>query len=62
MDRETLDAWHKDPRNWKLGILYYNRQDRRIFPPKRFGIGWTVNFGNPNPILALGAIILVAGL
>ena len=31
-----------DWRNWYKGI--WNPEDRRLFPPKRFGIGWTFNF------------------
>jgi uncharacterized membrane protein len=47
--QETLEAWYDDPSNWKLGVFYYNKQDKRIFPPKRVrGMGWTVNFANPN--------------
>ncbi len=46
--KETIDAWHKDPTNWKLGIFYFNREDKRIFPPKRIAmLGWTINFANP---------------
>lgn len=48
---------------WKLGIFYYNKQDKRLFPPKRTGLGWTVNFANPFSvalfILILMAIILI---
>jgi hypothetical protein len=32
--KETLEKWHKDPNNWKLGIFYYNKEDKRILPPK----------------------------
>ncbi len=36
----------KEKSPWKIGIFYFNPQDKRIFPPKRFpGIGWTINFG-----------------
>jgi len=57
--QETLDQWHNDPANWKLGIFYYNKQDPRLFPPKRIKLlGSTVNFANPKSILAL--IVLVA--
>ena len=57
--QETLDQWHNDPSNWKLGIFYYNKQDKRLLPPKRIKqLGWTVNFANPMSILAL--IVLVA--
>ncbi|MEI6680197.1 MAG: DUF5808 domain-containing protein [Mariniphaga sp.] len=56
--QETLDAWHADPSSWKLGVIYYNKQDKRIFPPKRVrGMGWTVNFANPYSILALVALL-----
>jgi uncharacterized membrane protein len=33
------DHWH--------GAFYADRNDRRLFVPKRFGIGWTVNLGRP---------------
>jgi len=62
--KETLDGWHDDPKNWKLSIFYFNRTDKRIFPPKRMqGMGWTVNFANPWSILAtigiVGFILLI---
>ena len=56
IDKMTLNAWHDDPANWKLGIFYFNKEDTRLFPPKRFGIGWTINFANPNSILSLLAL------
>jgi len=41
--KETLDEWHKDPKNWKWGIFYYNKKDKRLFPPKKIkALGWTV--------------------
>jgi uncharacterized membrane protein len=36
-----------DDRYWKLGLLYFNREDPAVFVQKRFGIGWTVNFARP---------------
>ena len=58
--KETLEKWHKDPNNWKLGIFYFNKQDKRIFPPKKLAqFGWTVNFANPISILAIILIITV---
>lgn len=45
--RETLAHWHQDPKNWKWGLFYYNKEDKRIFPPKRNKLlGYTVNFAN----------------
>ena len=49
--KEQLEAWHKDPNNWKFGVFYYNPEDERIAPPKRgTRMGWTVNFANPKSI------------
>lgn len=31
---------------WKLGMIYYNPDDPALVVEKRFGIGWTLNFGN----------------
>ena len=46
--QENKDKWHADSNNWKLGILYFNKEDKRIIVSKRIGfLGWTVNFANP---------------
>jgi len=59
-----MNQWQDYPSNWKLGIFYFNKEDKRIFPPKRMpGLGWTVNFANPYSLLALlGIIILIIAL
>jgi uncharacterized membrane protein len=31
---------------WKFGLLYYNPNDSALMVEKRFGIGYTLNFGN----------------
>jgi uncharacterized membrane protein len=31
---------------WKLGIFYFNPADPSVFVARRFGIGYTFNFGN----------------
>jgi uncharacterized membrane protein len=36
-----------DDHLWKLGVIYFNRQDSSLIVPKRFGYGYTVNFGHP---------------
>jgi uncharacterized membrane protein len=33
-------------RAWKLGQFYYNPDDPALLVEKRFGIGYTINFGN----------------
>ncbi|MBV2166896.1 MAG: hypothetical protein KUL76_10245 [Kaistella sp.] len=44
---------------WIWGIFYYNKEDDRIFPPKRFPwMGWTVNFANWKSIAALVAMLI----
>ena len=43
---------------WIWGIFYYNKEDSRIFPPKRIPwMGWTVNFANWKSIAALIAML-----
>jgi uncharacterized membrane protein len=38
-ERPPDDAWS--------GIFYSNHDDPAVFVPKRYGIGYTLNFGNP---------------
>lgn len=45
---------------WKWGLFYYNPADPALWIEKRFGIGWTFNFGNPRAWFILGAILLFA--
>jgi uncharacterized membrane protein len=49
-------------RCWRAGIFYVNRDDPTLFVPKRFGIGYTLNFGNPWSwaMLALIGVVAVA--
>jgi uncharacterized membrane protein len=64
-DKKTLDEWHANPANWKLGVFYYNKEDKRIFPPKRTkAFGWTVNFANPFSlaIFLLVVVLLLIGI
>jgi uncharacterized membrane protein len=57
--KDELPEGYSDPSNWKWGIFYFNKKDKRIFPPKRDKYaGWTVNFANPYSILAIIAIII----
>ena len=58
--QETLDKWHSDPAYWKFFVFYYNREDKRIFPPKRSRLGWTINFANTKSIMAMVAIVVGA--
>ncbi len=58
--KETKDKWHKDPSNWIWGIFYFNKEDKRILPPKRIKqLGWTVNFANPSSIFFFLIVIAI---
>ena len=63
-NKELYDQWHDDPSNWRWGIIYNNKKDKRLFPPKRLkGLGWTVNFANPKSYLIfLGFILLILAI
>lgn len=55
------DFEHKKNSNWKLGIFYFNRNDSRLFVPKRIKIlGWTINFANPLSYVILALIFVLA--
>ncbi len=47
-----------DDRNWIAGLIYYNPDDPDLRVPKRYGYGWTINFGHPRGKLVL--IVLIA--
>lgn len=52
-----------DDRHWKWGVFYINREDPAVLVEKRFGIGYTVNFGNPMGIgLMVLLLVLLAGI
>ncbi|MEI7423426.1 MAG: DUF5808 domain-containing protein [Prolixibacteraceae bacterium] len=43
--------------NYKWGFFYYNKSDKRVFVPKRSGMGYTLNFGKP--FVTLGFILFL---
>ncbi len=49
-----------DDRFWKWGMFYYNPDDPNLHVEKRFGIGWTINFGRPAGMAIM--IILVISI
>lgn len=49
-----------DDKYWKGGLIYINKDDPSILVEKRFGVGWTLNFGRPlSWLLIFGPIILI---
>ncbi len=52
-----------DNRSWVLGMFYVNRNDPSFLVEHRFGLGYTLNFGNPKAVAFLVVFIgLVLGL
>jgi len=50
----------EDPKEYnpyKWGIFYYDPEDKRVLIPKRFGIGWTFNFGNWKSYVLVAVLI-----
>ena len=60
-NQEKFENWYKDPGNWKFGIFYFNKNDKRIFPPKRYGyFGCTINFLNLKSLLLnISVVVLI---
>ena len=48
-----------DPNLWKAGVFYVNRSDPALFVPKRYGIGYTINFGNRWAWLVMGILVVL---
>jgi uncharacterized membrane protein len=46
-----------DNRHWKLGVIYVDRDDPSWLVERRFGFGYTVNFGNPRAVLTFAAFL-----
>src|SRR5215469_14987456 len=46
---------------WK-GIFYYKPDDPALFVPKRYGIGYTLNFGNSWSWVVLALILAMVAL
>jgi uncharacterized membrane protein len=46
-------------RYWKAGLFYVNPDDPALFIEKRFGVGYTINFGRPTSWVILGGIVLL---
>ena len=52
--------------HWRGVFIYVNKDDPRYILPKRTGLGWTINFGQPMAVvmllLAIVAIVSFANL
>lgn len=57
-DMENLN--NNDPSNWKWGVIYFNKKDKRLFVPKKIAQnGWTINAANRYALLLLAGIALL---
>ncbi|HWD01308.1 MAG TPA: DUF5808 domain-containing protein [Amycolatopsis sp.] len=60
---EDTGLTHRDDdRYWRGGLFYVNRDDCSLFVPRRFGLGWTLNFGNPRVAILFVAVLALIGL
>ena len=46
--------------HWKAGIFYWNKGDASLILPKRFGVGWTMNWARPAAWAIVGGITLAS--
>ena len=52
-----------DNSHWVWGVFYVNKNDPSIMVEKRFGVGYTINFGNRWAVLLMVAfLVLILGL
>jgi uncharacterized membrane protein len=59
---ENTGLTHRDDdKYWRGGLVYINREDHKLLVPRRFGLGWTLNLGNPRAaMLLLGVVALIS--
>ena len=43
---------------WRFAVFYFDRNDPRVWAPKRTNLGWTLNFAHTASWLILGALLL----
>ncbi len=48
-----------DDDRWRLGLFYVNREDPSVVVPRRFGVGWAMNWGNPRAWGLVAAFVAV---
>lgn len=52
-------VFRDDDRYWVGGFLYNNPDDPDLFVPKRYGLGWTMNIGQPRgKLMMIGMLLL----
>lgn len=56
-EAETGLTHRDDDKYWRGGLVYVNRQDHALLVPRRFGLGWTINVGNPRASMLLAGLV-----
>jgi uncharacterized membrane protein len=54
----TGAIFRDDDRYWYGGLFYSNPDDPALFVEKRYGLGWTLNFGHPQAKLVLIGLLV----
>ena len=57
---ENGDIIADNDEHWKEGIFYWNKDDASLILPKRFGVGWTMNWARPAAWLIVGGFTLAS--
>jgi uncharacterized membrane protein len=52
-EKDTVLTHRDDDKYWRGGLVYINLEDHSLMVPRRFGLGWTLNFGNPRSAMLL---------
>ncbi|MBV9651676.1 MAG: DUF1648 domain-containing protein [Pseudonocardiales bacterium] len=61
-EEDTGLTHRDDDKYWRGGLFYINRQDHALLVPRRFGLGWTLNFGNPSAAILLASAVALISL
>jgi hypothetical protein len=56
-DGQSAGAPRDDDGFYKWGLFYVNPDDPALWVEKRYGVGWTLNFGNRRSWLVMGALL-----
>ena len=46
---------------WRYGVFYYDSSNPKVWVPKRFGLGWTLNFAHSESYALLGFLLAYTG-
>lgn len=49
----------RNPSGWRGGLFYVDREDPALFVPKRYGLGYTFNYGHPAALPLTVALVAV---